>query len=99
MNVIDGLAAVVAGVDDGAVSAGQALGTSDFSRGPVQVAEKLVVLLLHLRNGGDVPARDDENVHGRLRFDVSERIAVVILINRFGWNASIDDLAEEAAHD
>lgn len=96
--MIDSLAAIVASVDHGAISAGQAFGAGDLSRSPVQVAEKLFVLLLRMGNGRNMLARHHENVHRRLRLDIREGVAVVILINRFRWNAPIDDLAEKAAH-
>ena len=98
MHVIDRLAAVVAGVDHGAVSAGQAFGAGDFCRGPVEMSEKLVVLFLRVGNGGNVPARHYQYVHRRLRLDVHEGIALIILINRLRRDASINNLAEEAAH-
>lgn len=98
VDVVDRLASLIAGVDDRAISGCQAFGASDFSRRPVQVTEEFPVLLLCVRNGRYVPARDDEHVHGRLRFDVCEGITVLILVNRFGGNASVNDLAEKAAH-
>ena len=41
----------------------------------------------------------DEDVRGRLRIDVGEGIALLVLIDGGGWDASFDDFAEEAAHD
>lgn len=42
--------------------------------------------------------RDNEDVDGRLRLEVSERVTVLILVDGFGGDASVDDLAENATH-
>lgn len=98
MDVVDGLAAMFAGVDDGAVSLRKALGAGDFRRGPLQVAEQAFVVLFGVGDGGDVLPRDDEYVDRRLRLDVGKGIAVLILVDGFGRDASVDDLAEYATH-
>ena len=98
VDVIDGLAAVVACVDNGAISIRQAFGACDLRSGPVQMSEELVVLFLGMRDGRNVPPRDDEHVYRRLRLQVHESIALVVLIDSFRWNTSIDDLAKKAAH-
>ncbi len=46
----------------------------------------------------NVFARDDEDMHRRLRIDVGKGVALVVLVDGGRRNASIDDLAEEAAH-
>ena len=43
-------------------------------------------------------ARNDEDVHRGLGIDVGKSIALVILVDGFGRNASINDLAKDAAH-
>jgi hypothetical protein len=96
--MIDGLAAILASVDDGAIPAGEPLAARDFGSGPVQVPEELIVLFVSVCNGGDVLAGNDENVHGRLRLEIHEGVALIVLIHRFRRDAPVDDLAEEAAH-
>lgn len=98
MDVFDGLAAVVSGVDHGAITLGEALGSGDFSGGPMQMAEKLVMFLFGLGNGGDVLAGNDEDMHRRLRLHIGKGIALIVLVDGSGRDGSIDDLAEDATH-
>jgi hypothetical protein len=98
VDVVHGLAAVFSGVDDSAIALRESLDARDLGSGPMQVAEQRVVLLLCVRNGGDVLSRDDKDVHRRLRLDVGEGVAVLILVDGFGGNTPVDDLAEYAAH-
>ena len=64
----------------------------------MQMANQRIVLFSGMCDGSYVFARNDENVDRGLRIDVGECIALGILIDSFGWNASIDDLAKYAAH-
>src|SRR5215469_16270222 len=43
-------------------------------------------------------ARHDEKVHRRLRIDIAERDASLVLIHALRRNLSFDDFAEEAIH-
>lgn len=83
VKMINGLAAVAAGIDHGAIAAGQALRASYFGGGPLQVSEKLVVLFLGVSDRRDVLAGDDKHMNGSLWLDVGEGVALIILINRF----------------
>jgi hypothetical protein len=96
--VIDRLAAVLSRVDYGAIPARQPLGARDFGRCPKQVPDQRTVFFPSISNRCDVLTGDHKNMHGRLRLDVDKRIALVVLEYRFGRDASINDLAEEAAH-
>ena len=98
VDVVDGLATVFAGVDDGAVSLGESFSAGDFRGGPLEVAEQVLVILFCVSDRGDVLPGDNEDMYGRLRLDVGEGVAVLILVDGFGRNASVDDLAEYAAH-
>lgn len=44
-------------------------------------------------------SRDDEDVHWRLRMNVSKGVTLVVLVDGRGGNASFNDFAEETAHD
>lgn len=99
MDMIDGLPAIFAGVNHSAISLRQSLRAGDFGGCPMKMADQGVELLASVGDGRGVLARDNKDVHGRLRIDVSEGVALVVLIDSFGWNASIDDSAEETTHD
>lgn len=98
VDVVDCLAPVFSRVDDRAVSLRKPLCAGDLGRGPLQVSEEMLVVFLGVSNGRDVLPGDDEDVDGGLRLDVREGVAMLILVDGFGGNASVDDLAENAAH-
>ena len=98
MQVIDGLASISAGIDDHAVAGGEILFTGDFGHGPQEMAEQGAVIGGCFCERNDVPARDDKQMHWRLRMDVGEGDALLVFVDACGGNASVDDLAEEAAH-
>jgi hypothetical protein len=98
MDVIDCLAAVFSCIDHGAIPFRQALGARDFGRGPEQMPDQRSVFSPGIANRCDVLAGKHKNVYGRLRLDVDKRIALIVLEYRFGRDASINDLAEEATH-
>jgi hypothetical protein len=99
MEVIHGLSAVVAGVNDDAVALAQAFFAGYLGGDPDEVTEQSGVMSCCLGERGDVFARQDEDVYGRLRVDVREGIGLLIFIDGNGWDASLDDFAEKAAHD
>jgi hypothetical protein len=99
VNMVDGLAAIFAGVDHGAVTLRESFGASYFGGCPMKMADQRVVFLACLGNGRNVQARNNEDVYGRLRIDVGEGITLIVLIDGFGRNTSIDDPAEKAIHD
>jgi hypothetical protein len=96
--MVNRLATVIAGVDHGAITLHEAFGSGNLRSGPMEMTEQIAVFLAGVGNGGDVLSRDDKNMHRRLWVDVSKRVALIILVNSFGRNASVDDLAKEAAH-
>lgn len=98
MNMIDGLSSVLAGVHYGPVSAGQPFGASYLGGRPKQVPHHCAVILIGLGHGRNVLARNNENMDRRLRLDIRKRVTLVILVNGFGRDASINDPAEKAAH-
>jgi hypothetical protein len=98
VDVVDGLATMISRIDDGAIALLQPFGAGNFCRNPVQMADQSIVLLPRMGDGRYVLAGNDKDVHRSLRIDVREGIAFVILIDGFGRDASIDDLAEDATH-
>ncbi len=96
--MIDGLAAVCAGIDHCAVALGEAFGAGDLGGGPEQVAEQGAVAFVAVGDGDDVLAGRDEHVHGGLGVDVGEGVAELVLIDGGGGDGAFDDFAEEAIH-
>jgi len=99
MEMVDGLAAIVSGVDNGAVALGQPLAARNLRGHPMQVADQRSLLFGHISHRGDVLAWNDQHVHRRLRIDVGKSVALIVLVDGLGGNASFDDPAKEAAHD
>jgi hypothetical protein len=98
VEMVYGLAAVGAGVEDYAVAVGEAFGPGDLGCGPEEMAEEFFVVGVGFGKGNDVLARGDEDVDGGLGMDVGEGVALVVLVDGGGGNGAVDDLAEEAAH-
>ena len=98
VEMVDGLAAVAAGVEHHAVAIGEALFAGDLGRGPEEVAQQRLIALISIRERIDVLARHHEHVDRRLRVNVREGIAELVLVDGGGRNGSFNDLAEEAAH-
>ena len=98
MEMVHGLAAVGAGVEDYTVSVGEAFGLGDLGCGPEEMAQELFVVGVGFGEGDDVLARGDEDVDWGLRMDVGEGVALVVLVDGGGGNGAVDDLAEEAGH-
>lgn len=98
MNVVDCLAAIFSRIDNDPITLGKSFGASYLCCGPLQMAEKVFVIFVGVSDGSDVFAGHDEDVDRRLRLQVSEGIALFILVDGFGGDTSVDDLAEYAAH-
>ena len=96
MEVVDGLAAVVAGVDDQAVAVGEAVGAGEVCRYGGEMAEEGGVFFRDVGERGEVLFGDDEEVGGGLRVDVGEGEGVVVFVEALGGDGAGDDLAEEA---
>ena len=62
------------------------------------MAEKRSVTLLGVGDGCDVFSRHNQNVHGRLRIEIREGVAEIVLVNCFRRNTPVDYLAEDATH-
>ena len=99
VEVVDGLPAVVAGVDDDAIAAGVELELAgDLGGGGEEMAEQVGVLGSGLDERVDVAPRDEENVCGRLRLDVGEGEAKLVGVDRLGGDFALKDAAEETVH-
>ena len=96
MEMVDGLAAVGAGVEDEAVAVGELFLAGDFGGGGEEVAEDLAMLRRGVRVGDDVALGDEQKVHGRLGIDVGEAEGVFVLVDASDGDLIADDLAEEA---
>jgi hypothetical protein len=94
VEMVDGLAAVMAGVENDAVAAGEFLFAGNLGGGPEQVAEQRGMVRTGISEGCEMFARNDEHVDGRLRVDVGEGVTQRVLIDGRGRDASIDDFAE-----
>ena len=99
MNMVDGLAAVVTGVDDRAVALSQSLAARNLGRHPMQMADQGTVILGRMPNRGNVFARNNQHMHRCLRVDVGKDVALIVLVDGLGGDASVDDPAKKAAHD
>ncbi len=98
VEMLDGLAAVFSCVDHHAIAIGEALVAGDLGGGPEQVAKQRAVAGIGVVQRGDVFARRHQHMDGRLRMKVGEGVAQLVLVDRSGRNASVDDLAKEATH-
>ena len=98
MKMLDGLAAVVSCVDDGAVTFVEALLAGDFSDCREQMAQQRRVFWGGVGERGDVLARYDQDMHGRVRMNVGEGDALVVFVHASGGDGAIDDFAEETVH-
>ena len=98
VKVVDGLAAVGAAVDDDAIAVRQSFGARDFRGCEKQMAEQARLILGGVSERGYVLARNDEEVRGRLRVDVRERDALLVLMNEVCGYRSFNNFAEQASH-
>src|ERR1700712_4019954 len=80
VEVVDGLAAVGAGVDDEAVAAGEALPLGDLGGGGDELAQEGAVFCFGVGGRGEVLFRDDEDVGGGLRVKVGDGDGGFVLV-------------------
>lgn len=91
------LSAVAVSVDDHPVAVfGKAFFPRDTGAGQKQMSERLLVTALRSIERIEMLARNDEQMHGRLRADIVENDADVILVNALSWNFARIDAAEYA---
>ena len=90
----DRLSGAGADVEDGAVSLLDVALACDLGGGQVAAADDFGVGGLGLSQSGKMFFGNDENVRGRLRFDVFEGEDVFILVNFVGRDLAADHAAE-----
>lgn len=98
MKMIDGLAAVGTRIHDDAVALSERFVARNLCGDCDKMAEQRRVRCGGFRERCDVFARNDEDMCWSLGADVSEGITFGVLIHGSRGNASIDDFAEQAAH-
>jgi hypothetical protein len=98
VEVVYGLAAVGAGVDDEAVAVGEVVLAGEVSGDVEEMAEGGFVVERGMGVAGDVVFGDDEEVGGGLGVDVCEGDGGVVFVEAGGGDFSGDDFAEEAGH-
>jgi hypothetical protein len=93
----DGLACACACVDDCAIAAlGESLLVGDARGDAQEMAEQSFIPLRSFVQRFDVIVRDDEHMHGRLRIDVAQGDASLVLVNNVGSNLARNNLAKKA---
>ena len=98
VEVRDGFAAVRAVVDHEAEAGGEVEFTGHRAGGEQQVTEQRLVIGRSGADAGDDLFRDDEEVGGRLRRDVVEDDAEVVLVLDLGGDFSGDNALEKSGH-
>ena len=93
---MDGLAAIVPGIDDEAIAVGQTIAARKFGRDRNQMAEQRSMLLRDMRKRCYVLLRNEEQMCRRLRIDVRERYALIVLMKPLDRDGAGHNLAEEA---
>jgi hypothetical protein len=96
--MIHGLAAVCAGVDNDAVAFSESLVARNFGRSLEEMAEEVAVFNAGIVQRGKVFAGNDEDVDGRLRMNIGEGVAQLVLIDSGRGNGAIGNFAKEAGH-
>ncbi len=98
MQVIDGLASVLPGVDDGAEALREALAGGELRCNGQHVPQQRSVLPRGVGERWEMLARDDEKVHRRLRGDVAEGDNLLIRVKELHRQLARSDAAKKAAH-
>jgi hypothetical protein len=94
MQVIHGLAAVCAGIDNDAIAFAEAFVAGNLSSRLEKMAEEIAMLSTRVIERGNVFAGNDEDMDGRLRVKVSEGVTELVLIDGGGGDGTIGDFAE-----
>jgi hypothetical protein len=98
VEMIDSLAAVITDTDGDTIAFGEAFIAGDLRGDPQQVTKQLLVRLIGVSQRFDVLARHNQDMHGSLWDDVEKCVALFVLVDGGGGNASVKDLAKDAAH-
>jgi hypothetical protein len=98
VQVIDGLAAVGAGVDDETIATGQVLVLRNLHGGGEEMAEQGGVLRCGVCVRCEMLLGDQQDVRGRLRVKVWKGEHLVVLVEACDGESTGGDVAEEAVH-
>lgn len=98
MHVIDRLPAFLARIHHRAETLRQALFFRDLLRHRVQMSQQPLIARRKVRERRDVFARDQHDMHRRLRMNVREGHSIVILVKLLRRNLSRGNLAEQTIH-
>lgn len=96
--MLHGLACLLAGVDDQAVTIGEVSGVGNLLGGPEQVAEQCAIAWIGFVERADMFAGHHQHMHGRLRVKIRKGVALLVLVDCGRRDASSNDLAKEAIH-
>ena len=94
MQVIDRLATIRAGVDNGPEAVGQTELFGDFAGDDEQVSQEDGVSIGRIGQGTNGTLGDDQNVRGGLRVKVTKRERLFVFVDDVGRDLSIYDLLE-----
>jgi len=98
MKMLDRLAAVFTGVDHYTIALFKALLLGDLRCRPEKMAQQRTIAMQAIGHGAKVVPGNNQHMHRSLRVDIGEGVALIVFIDGGGWDAPIDDLAEEATH-
>ena len=94
MQVLDGLAAVLADVGDHAIAVTERELGSDLGDHGEDVSDDVCILRRDRIGGSDMRLGNDQAMHGRLGCNVEKRVAKRILVYLVRGNLSLDDSTE-----
>lgn len=95
VKMVDGLAAVLTGVDDDTIALVEPVHACELGCGREQMAEKRGLFRRGLGLRGDVLLGDDEQVGPSLRLDVRKPDAEFVFVHTVRRDLSIQDLAKQ----
>ena len=98
MDVVHRLPTIPPTVDNRAVAVSQLKLRGDVPHDQKQVSDQLCVPVFQIVQRGDLFFRNDKDVSGSLRTDISKRQGEIVFINDLGRDLAIDDLREEGRH-
>lgn len=96
--MLNRLATVGSGVDDGAISIRELQGARQFRHCSEHATEQRVVCFDCLRERNNVAARDDKYMHRCLRISIGECNNLVVFKKQLGRNLPACDVAENTIH-
>jgi hypothetical protein len=94
VKVVDGLAPVVAGIDDGSKASRQALTVGYARRNQVKVSQQILIFGGGFCQRTDVLTRYNQYVRWRLGVDVPERVRPIVFKDFLRRNFAGHDFAE-----